>query len=204
MYQKIQETIDQIKRLERTKYGLWKGQNLFRTEEPFYALNLKIPDLDYIRDNLSISCAGIANIMRRYNNKLIPCHNIFPGGTKAWESFLMENKLLYIFSIDYNDCKKLNRDLFVDKGINNKVIFPIGTLLFRRYKDNDDQGHIAVVVDPDKNLIIHSYYTELNENNIKLDPGVVIEDINISNNWLHKDINYYEYFSLPIDWLFHQ
>jgi hypothetical protein len=99
-----------------------------------------------------------------------------PGGTPAWEWYLKEKDRLEPFDV-------------------NKE-YPDGTLLLRVYRNEYDQGHVAVKVG---DRLLQSFpdadYDPTNRS--KLGPGVNM-DITVEQS--HGD-GYYEFACLPENWL---
>lgn len=150
-----------INLLLNVKYKWWYENDPIDENGPFYYKNDVVPNLEYIKEN-GINCAGFINLVARHLKTELPILN---GGTDGWFDKMRSEDKLSVINI-------------------NKA-YPRGTLLLRDYTDVDNQGHVAIKWD-DKPLkdsqIVHAYSKncmnrELNE------PGVSIEDFNISNNW---------------------
>ena len=159
------------------KYTLWTGdeQSTNQTPYPFYIDS--IPSIEYAK-KYGMNCAGFINILRLRTGKSIPGEGKWRGGTESWYNYLNNNNLLTSF--DY------------------RINYPIGTLLVRKYRGVCDQGHVAVIhsKSEDKYLddtIIHSY-------NESSGGKVGISSLGYS----HYSIpgGFYEYISLPNDWLY--
>jgi len=176
---KVQNDLIKIcESLINTRYKYWLLGDKIDYRPPFYYktdfhenFNLK-----YIKDN-GTNCAGFINIICSRLNKNQP--NL-DGGTEGWFFCLKKKKKLY--KIDPN------------------TKYPFGTLLLRNYANECDQGHLAIKYDNEilnKSKIIHCYST--NTPNRKLNqPGVIIEDFNISNNWFSPTYTHISYIE---DWL---
>ena len=153
-------------------YGYWSGNAIPRDNStPFYATNEAPPPRELCMKQ-GICCTGFINLIcRRYG---IPIPGVadpteeFPGGTGAWYKFLQPNLQLF------------------DPAAN----YPDGTLLFRPYKDFDDQGHIALVYHG-KTLHSYAYIFEPHTAGV-VDPGV-------SHTPIWDD--YYTYAAPPSAWL---
>ena len=146
-------------------YIWWTG-NETEEDDMFYCD--KIPSLETLHKK-GINCAGFINLVILHSGKTINHNHIVPrGGTGFWFVEFTERKVLQ--KIDYTKT------------------YPIGTLLFRTYKDVKDQGHFAVIYDNLNNKIIHAYAGH----------GVGITDM--VNEY--APIDYYEYIVEPTDWLF--
>jgi hypothetical protein len=87
-------------------------------------------------------------------------NSYYAGGTYEWFVYLDAKKKLRTF-VEGTD-------------------YPIGSVLLRRYRSEEDQGHVALVFGPGK--VIHSYPEK----------GVCIDRIYA---------NYYEFVALPADWI---
>ena len=154
------------------RYGYWSGEAIPRDDStPFYAQNAEIPSRT-LCEAQGISCTGMMNLICRRFNISIPGVNDpdeeFPGGTGAWYKFLEPNL----------------------KPYDKHKVYPTGSLLFRPYKDFDDQGHIALIVN---NKTLHSYaYVFEPATKTLVDPGVSLTPI-----W-H---DYYSYVAPPHAWL---
>ena len=140
-----------------------------------------IPSLDELKND-GVNCASFINVLILYSGKKIPHHrNIFRGGTLFWTVFFQDKKVLENF--DYT--KK----------------YPLGTLFIRNFRDEKDQGHIAMLSDyytkePSKILysnIIHAYY-------YKNFYGIGKTKLGISHFSNNDDKGYYEYAVLPENW----
>lgn len=150
-------------------------------EEPFWVSNTELPAFSYIYERGS-TCVGLINILRRRLRLEIPGiingekkHN-YPGGTGAWFNYLKDkNRLLKIDVLEE---------------------YPKGTLLLQDFNFKD-QGHVAVVINDNINLlesdIIHNINGIFNK---KIYNGVIIEKL--------MDFPCYERFThicLPENWL---
>jgi hypothetical protein len=85
-------------------------------------------------------------------------------------------------------------------------VYPKGTMVLRRYKDLEDQGHVAMMVSDTE--IIHSYmYIDpdqsfqeaIHSSESTYGPGVTIEPIDVSNSWFEKGT--YTHICRPKYWL---
>jgi hypothetical protein len=110
----------------------------------YYAAESTLSRDEIITADKSIVCAGLINLMRRKLSLSIPKYGAYPGGTVAWYKYLKSN----------NRLQKLSS---TDEDIHD---FPIGTLLLKKYQNEVEQGHLAVIID--SKLIIHAYaYTDI-------------------------------------------
>jgi hypothetical protein len=153
-------------------YGYWSGTAIPRdSSTPFYAENSKPPPRSLFEAQ-GVSCTGLMNLIRRHLGAPVPgvddAHEIYPGGTGAWYKFLTP------YFTPYDPTQ----------------IYPDGTLLFRPYKDFEDQGHIALVLN-NKTLHSYAYVFEPHTTGI-VQPGVCVSEI-----W-H---DYYMYAAPPSAWL---
>jgi hypothetical protein len=177
----------------------------FIGSDKFWCSNDVAPTAKEILDSdKSICCAGLPNLMRRFQGFCVPglddsirgkyseYYKQFPGGTGAWFLYLYQNSRLEKF----------------DK----KRRYPRGTLLIARFKDNEkDQGHLAVVysdTDEEKTIreqqIIHSVPTiDFNEKHKHKNHGsIVIEPFIVSDNKFKWDrYSYYKWVCFPENWL---
>jgi hypothetical protein len=180
----------------------------FNGGDKFWCENSPAPLADEIhKEDRSICCAGIPNLMRRCLGYSVPglngniqgeyreLYEKYPGGTGAWFLYLYQNNRI--------------------EELDTKKTYPKGTLLLAQFKDNDaDQGHLAVVyneIDGNNNsqticdqLIIHSYPTvSYNDKKNHKNHGVVgVNEFHISNNlWKYDSDSYYKFVCLPENWL---
>lgn len=159
---KIDYMIKCSKKYIGVKYNKWT----FKTDlaDDFFCVN-SIPKLETLKKN-GLVCSSFINILRQhYGSKIPESNSIYRGGTLFWYNYLNEKKVLHKFEENKN--------------------YPLGTLLLRKYINETEQGHVAVVCGINK--IIHCFYNDKPEN------GKV--DISKINK------NYYEYFIYPEDWL---
>ncbi len=171
----IFEAIEYAKSLIGIPYR-WYDENKeeFNENDKFWCVDKPAPTAEFIiSEDKSIVCTGLINLMCRYVKVPIPKYKKYPGGTVAWYKWLSKNKCI----------KKLQ---------NKSIDFSIGTLLIRKYKNEVDQGHVAIVIE--KNLIIHAaadipYEERFNHKNHGY---VKISDY---------DINYFTHYCLPEKWL---
>jgi hypothetical protein len=178
------------KKLIGTKYVWWQdGDDIVGNTGPFWSTNMKAPDADDVKKD-SCACTGLINLMRRKVGLTIPGvleNSKYAGGTYIWFKYLEKNKKLKEFDIN----KK----------------YPKGTLLLRKYKNKDDQGHVAVIFTEGKNnvlyeKIIHSYSDVSYQNNKnKVGPGVTLTMLGISHFSTNEPKGYYSHICLPKDWL---
>ena len=151
-----------------TPYGWWLDGPIPQGP-PTYATNVPPPDPAEVLA-ASANCAGLTNLMMRAAGVDIPQHpDALAGGTRAYELYYEPVAMAFDPATDY----------------------PTGTLLGRRYRDAEDQGHLAVVTADDH--VLQSFAWEAGGS----DPGVnttyTVEE--------SHDGGYYEYAVLPQDWL---
>ena len=106
-----------------TPYDYWKGGEN-QIDAPMFAEDGPVPNnLDIV----SANCAGLCNLMLRSVGKKLPYSKKTQtmGGTESYFEFYKDKS--YEFSI------------------NNT--YPMGTLLMRDYRDLNDQGHVAVLLE---------------------------------------------------------
>lgn len=120
---RVVDVINFGKTLIGIKYGWWKGGKI-QTEAPMWAINEKVPK---IKDVDTINCAGLTNLMLRYVDTELPhSPNGGTGGTMAYYEYYKTKGVTKKFDLD------------------NK--YPEGTLIGRKYKDVEDQGHVGVII----------------------------------------------------------
>ena len=108
-----------------TPYGYWEGGEC-QKGAPMFAQNGVVPDKN---DIVSLNCAGLCNVMLRSIGKDLPISvkDNTVGGTEAYYDY-------------YDTYEKLT-----DFSMNET--YPIGTLLIRKFRDINDQGHVAVIIE---------------------------------------------------------
>ena len=150
------------KRYLGTPYGNWDPNvSCYGDSGPFWAFEGAPPSLSQIRTG-KLNCAGFINIICRHLGIKIPGtdeQSYYAGGTYEW-----------FVSLDLK--KKLTP--FVEG-----VHYPVGSLLVRRYRSEEDQGHLAIVFG--STTVLHSFSKK----------GVCIDKIYP---------NYYEFVALPDAW----
>tara|TARA_B100001094_G_C18184610_1_gene802972 strand:+ start:2904 stop:3476 length:573 start_codon:yes stop_codon:yes gene_type:complete len=167
---------------------VWWTSDMENCGPQSYSDSNDIVDFDIIKEN-GINCVGLINIIRRCLNLEIPGLNEsnYAGGTYEWFKYLKKNKKLKKFNI-------------------NKI-YPNGTLLLRDYKNEFDQGHVAIIYESNKENILeskllHAYAnTGFNKfNNKHVEPGLTIDsELQISHNWFENGT--YTHICLPENWL---
>ena len=179
-----------IDNLLNTPYILWTKDTIGCGYQA-YVSHDNIPDFDIIIEN-GINCVGLINLIRRYLSLEIPGLNenkLYAGGTFEWFKYLKKFKKL--------------------KKFNSKKIYPVGTLLIRNFKNEIDQGHVAVIYESNSKGILfskvaHAYYNtkfDYDNKNKKLLPGLVIDDfVNDSHNWFEGGT--YTHVCYPNKWLY--
>jgi hypothetical protein len=169
----IDKAIKFAKTLINVKYKWWKGEDS-TIDEPFWAENDFVPSLNKIK---SVNCTGLINLMRRYVGLEVPGVKEkyqYAGGTWIWYKYLNKNKRIRFFDISKR--------------------YPKGTLLIRKYKDIEDQGHVAVIITDNHShilyeKIIHSYSEK----------GVSTTTLGFSHFSIED--GYYTHVCMPDDWL---
>ena len=176
----IKDILEYAKSLVGIKYTWWKSGSTTKEIYPFYVDT--VPSIDYIK-KYGINCTGLINLLRQMAGKDIPGNGIYRGGTDQWFKFLKKKKVLHKF----DDSQK----------------YPIGTLFLRKYRNVEDQGHVAIYITESKHKnkplygkIIHAHFAhdDIEKN------GVEITSFGWSHFWVPE--GYYEYAILPSDWLF--
>jgi cell wall-associated NlpC family hydrolase len=157
------DIISYAKRYLGVPYRSWDpAVSCYGDSGPFWAFEGAPPPLSRIKKEL-MNCAGFMNVLCRHLGIKIPGtedESYYAGGTYEWYVYLDGKKKLHPF-VEGKD-------------------YPVGSLLLRRYKSEEDQGHLAIVFGPKK--VIHSYSEK----------GVTIDRI------YEK---YYEFVSLPGEWI---
>ena len=162
-----------------TPYDYWNGGEI-QKDAPMFAQNGEVPpQLDIV----SLNCAGLCNLMLRSVGKELPYSTFTMGGTFAYLKYYREKAYKF--------------------NINN--VYPMGTLLIRDYRDINDQGHLAVVLEEKgKDSLVLQSHVE-GEFLKSTQPGVnamqTLEESNLT--FTDEDNNgcYYEFVVLPEDWL---
>ena len=168
-------------RLIGTPYDYWKGGEN-QKEAPMFAQNGEVPRQ---LDITSVNCAGLCNLMLRSIGKELPHleNKISIGGTDAYFEYF--------------------KDKSYDFSINNT--YPMGTLLMRNYRDINDQGHLAVLLESKgkESLVLQSHVE--GEYFKSTNPGVnamyTLKDSHNSFTDENGNACYYEKIVLPKDWL---
>ena len=157
--------------LQGIPYDYWKGGDN-QTTAPMFAINGPVPDGSEIT---SANCAGLVNLIIRYIGKELPYKNDGIGGTSAYAHYY--------------------RDVAVPFDIMNS--YPKGTLIIRDYRDVNDQGHVAIILDDNgkKALVLQSHVegTFFESTTPGVNKQYTLEE--------SHDGNYYELAVLPKDWL---
>jgi len=203
MNQTIENTLEYAGTLIGIPYRWYIGEKEeFNGTDKFWCENAPAPCAKEISKNdKSIVCTGLINLMRRYRGLCIPglngningsykkLYEKYPGGTGAWFLYLHQRKKL--------------------EKLDLKMKYPRGTLLLAKFKDNEtDQGHAAVVYSDSETtindqFIIHSSPDILygDRENHKNHGCVKVESFSISNNWNNNKKSYYTHVCLPENWL---
>ena len=164
-----------------TPYDYWRGGEN-QKDAPMFAQDGEVP---HQLDITSVNCAGLCNLMLRSIGKELPYSNETQtiGGTEAYFEYYKDKS--YEFSIDNN--------------------YPMGTLLMRNYRDINDQGHVAVIIEnKGKDSLVLQSHVE-GEYLRSTSPGVNAMYSLEESHKSFKDENgkgcYYERVVLPEDWL---
>ena len=178
---KVEQVMKYAEQLIDIKYVWWTGCN---DRDDFHYYD-EPKDIMFVKKH-GIACSGFVNLLMHKAGIVFPTSSYeHRGGTWFWYNHWEENGKLEEF--DYT--KK----------------YPIGTLLYRRYRDVKDQGHFAVLhsystKQPDRLLygnIIHAYADDEYSGRV----GVTHLGTSHFNNYTLEE-GYYEYVVLPKDWLF--
>tara|TARA_A100001037_G_C14707689_1_gene438971 strand:+ start:36 stop:590 length:555 start_codon:yes stop_codon:yes gene_type:complete len=139
---KIERALYIANKLKNIKYLQWTKQStdtdiMFCCDHTLSYKKLK---------EVGINCTGVINFIRLKLGLKLPDARGLRGGTYFWHNYFKTNNMLEIFDYTKN--------------------YPIGTLFLRRYRNEIDQGHVAIYFkksrgQPDKLLygdIIHAWY----------------------------------------------
>jgi hypothetical protein len=163
MEEKIDHILAKGKEYSRVRYKPWNPKaSCYGDNGPFWAFNGPAPELIAVKAGL-LNCAGLINVLRRELGLEIPGateQSFYAGGTYEWYVYLDSRKKLGPFYIGYD--------------------YPRGTLLLRRFHNELDDGHLAIV--SGKNTVLHSIHGQ----------GVCETEIRK---------RYYDVACLPKDWL---
>jgi len=136
----MEEALSYAMDLRGKPYAWWKGGPI-QTGSPMWAEDEPAP---LKQDIIAVNCAGLTNLMLRIVGRSLPYHvSTGRGGTGAYG--VVYGPIAVAFDIEES--------------------YPRGSLLLRRYRDEKDQGHVAVVLDGNgkkaKVLQSHSWGKEL-------------------------------------------
>ncbi len=153
------------KLVNETHYVWWvDGESTTSKDAPFYCNS--IPSIETIKQQ-GLCCAGLINLAQNYRGGSVPgvaTNDYYAGGTYAWAEHLESKNFL--------------------EKINLEKSYPKGSLLLRKYRSPEDQGHMAILYTSGtlaKQQIIHCYPGA----------GVRTETFQQSHAWLKE--GYYEY-----------
>jgi hypothetical protein len=125
----------------KTPYVWWHtDEPTAESDAPFYCH--RIPSIEYIQA-AGCNCAGLVNLLQLSRGLPIPgmkTKYYYAGGTFAWHQ--------YLNSIGALECVDMQKE------------YPAGSLLLRRYRNTDDQGHLAVLYTSGKlseQKLLHCY-----------------------------------------------
>jgi len=161
-----------IQLVDKTPYVWWKdNESTLDKDTPFYCK--KIPDVSIIQQS-GCNCAGLINLIHLSRGLTVPGtlrNDYYAGGTYSWYEYL-------------NGISAL-------EPINTDSEYTSGSLLIRKYRSPDDQGHLAILYTTGKLLeqkLLHCYPGA----------GIKIDDtVKESHNWIAG--GYYEY--ICVGWL---
>ena len=139
---RIGEALDYAVSLRGCLYKYWRvGDPMLGDFAPFYSSNGKPPSENQIREG-GLNCAGLVNLVRRNAGLDVPGVEQkyqYAGGTYAWFRHL--RKTGYLIPLRKRD--------------NGIYAAPPGSLLLRPYKNENDQGHMALVCSSGR--LTHAY-----------------------------------------------
>jgi len=162
----IKNIIKYCSSLTGKPYVWWRG-GIFTNKNigPLWSCDDAPPDK---KDIDTINCSGLINLgLRSIGLPLPVAKDGSKGGTLAYQEYYEA----------------------VSEKFDNKKVYPVGTLIGRRYnKKNNDQGHLAIIIE--NNHVLQSN-----------DPDGVNTTYTLpeSNEW--HDGDYYTYIVMPQNWL---
>jgi hypothetical protein len=162
-------------------YTWWlQGNNTYEVQHPFYIYEL--PTQEYLEE-YGTNCAGLINLFRLKLNKPVKGEGDFLGGVYSWCKYFEDNKMLENFECNKN--------------------YPLGTLIIRKFKNCNDQGHMAVLYSYTQSInnvlhsnIIHAY-AEGEYPNGRGQIGIT----NLEYSHFLDPDGYYDYVVMPCNWL---
>lgn len=175
----IKATIEYAKRLINTPYAVWTEGCPLGPGPPFWNGDDVPPSVDDVMEK-GTNCVGLINLL-----SMAVGHETHSNWFKHFE----DRGALEAYKPDQ--------------------IYVPGTMLLREFKDEDGQGHVAMIVSDDE--LIHSYMNvdaitsfgdmirNTNRAKLSLGPGVTIEKIEISHSWFEDGT--YTHVCLPEHWL---
>lgn len=143
---------------------------------PAFAVNKRVPSIEWLMQQ-TIFCIGPINLARRHCGKAIPTagNELYDGGTVALWAFW--SQFLRPFDIQKN--------------------YPHGTIIFRRFRDVNDQGHGAVILGNWR--VLQSFDGNEPLKGTTDGPGL---NARYTADASHAG-GYYEYALFPPDWINH-
>ncbi len=200
LHDRIQEMLKYSQSLVGIKYRGWVKEEHGTTVGncgPCWVSCEKSPSHKKLEKD-GCNCIGVLNLMRRKFNLPIADYDPndettplwYAGGIYSWFDYFSKHKK------------------FVKFDMNKK--WPIGTLLFRKYTDEIDQGHFAMIVTRNEKhvlfeKILHSFPTTNTIENKLTAGGIVIDRLGPTFFWEandHQDFNgYFTHAVLPQNWL---
>ncbi|CAE7504047.1 unnamed protein product [Symbiodinium natans] len=166
----VEAAIEYALKLSGVPYGWWRGGDIPK-KAPMWAEDGPAPAPEMVE---SCNCAGLTNLMLRSVGQPLPSHKDNGcGGTGAygavyasvWQSFDLE------------------------------TIYPRGTLLLRKYRSVEDQGHVAVVLEPAGRdaKVLQSHCAGFPSTSPGVNATYTVAESHCGG--------YYEFAVLPTDWL---
>lgn len=171
----IQKAIDYGITLVDTPYDYWNNTNT-KINAPMFAINGPVVHKSKI---VSVNSAGLINLILRFLGKKLPKDsNGIIGGVKSY----------YEYYTNYSE------DFSIE------TTYPIGTLLIRNFKDNNDQGHLAIIIEEKgkHSKILQSFVSGKNLKSISEGVSISCTIIDIHN--LNQE-GYFKKAVLPQNWL---
>ncbi len=177
MEERVQRCLAKANEFIGIPYSPWNPNvSCYGDHGPFWSFNGPAPTTEQVKEGL-LNCVGLVNVIRRDLGLEIPGatdQSFYAGGTHEWCTYLNTLGHLQSFKIT--------------------KVYPKGTLLLRRYRSEQDDGHVAIV--SDKRQIIHS---------VRRDDDNEYGIVSIRGaGGVKKDIiwrGYYDYACPPEGWL---
>jgi hypothetical protein len=134
------------------------------------------PTAEEVSANGGTNCAGLINLALQYFGIEPPgIHTEYPGGTGAWGA--------YVVWIKYNPAR----------------VYPRGSILFRSYRNEKDQGHMAMITTDDNSIGLNNHLIHASA----VDGRVTEVPIRVVHTSTRDYSGYFECVGIPSFWLTH-